>query len=299
MEDTGYAACTAVTDGKRVCAIFAGGDIGCFSIDGNLLWEKHLGIPDSMYGYAASLTAFENTIIIQWDVGYDEGDESQSKLIALDWQTGNSAWETHRPVVNSWSSPTVFKVGEMYQILTTSSPFVIAYDARTGGELYRVECLSGDIASTPIVADHKMFVIEPYNKLVAISTENASGDITETHIAWENDSEMPDICSPVTNGQFVWTLVTQGLLGCYDVKDGTEVYAQEIKGSFQASPTLVGEQMYLLAEDGTMLIVGTGPEYKEIKRSELGEKCYASPAFADGRIYIRAEDNLYAIGATE
>ncbi|MEN8126478.1 MAG: PQQ-binding-like beta-propeller repeat protein [Planctomycetota bacterium] len=299
MEDTGHAACTAVTDGRRVCAIFAGGDIGCFSADGNLLWEKHLGIPDSMYGYAASLTAYEKNIIIQWDVGYDEGDESKSKLISLDWQTGNTVWETHRPVPNSWSSPTVVKIAQEYQILTTASPFVIAYDAKTGTELYRTECIEGDIASLPIFSDNKIFAIEPYNKLVAVNTENASGDVTETHILWETEEEMPDICSPVANGQFIWTLTTEGLLGCYNVTDGEEVYTHQIKGSFQASPTLVADTIYLLAEDGTTLIVGTGSEYTELKRNELGEKCYASPAFQDDRIYIRAKGNLYAIGTAE
>jgi len=297
MEDTGYAACTAVTDGKRICAIFAGGDMGCFTVDGKLLWEKHFGIPDSMYGYAASLTAYEKTVIVQWDVGYEEGDESKSKLIGLDWQTGNTVWETHRPVVNSWSSPTVVNVGDGYQILTTAAPFVIAYDAKTGSELYRTECIEGDIAASAIIAANKIFAIEPYNKLVAVNTENASGNVTETHILWENDSEMPDICSPVANEQFVWTLVTQGLLGCYNVADGEDVYAQEIKGSFQASPTLIGDRMYLLAEDGAMLIVGTGAEYAELKRNELGEKCYACPAFQDGRIYIRGKESIYAIGA--
>lgn len=299
MEDTGYAACTAVTDGKRVCAIFAGGDIGCFSFNGNLLWEKHLGIPDSMYGYASSLTAHEKTVIIQWDVGYDEGDESKSKLIALDWQTGNTVWETHRPVVNSWSSPTTAKVGDAYQILTCANPFVIAYDPTTGSELYRAQCIEGDVASTPVITDNKIFAIEPYNKLVAVNTENASGDITETHILWVTEEEMPDICSPVANNQFVWTLVTQGLLGCYNTKDGTEVYTHQMDGNFQASPTLVGDSMYLLSEKGTMFIIGTGPQYKEIKRNELGEKCYASPAFQNGRIYIRAKGNLYAIGTAE
>jgi len=297
MEDTGYAACTAVTDGKRVCAIFAGGDMGCFTLDGKLLWEKHLGIPESAYGYAASLTAYENTVIVQWDVGFDEGDDSKSKLIALDWQTGQTVWQTHRPVPNSWSSPTVVKIAGQYQILTTGSPFVIAYDAKTGAELRRAECIEGDIASTPIVASDRIIAIEPNNKMVAI---NASPVQSEgAYIFWENDSEMPDICSPVTNGQYVWTLVTQGLLGCYDVKDGSEVYAHEIDGNFQASPTLVGNRLYLLAEDGTTVIIGAGSEYKEIRRNELGEKCYASPAFGDGRIYIRAKGHLYAIGVAE
>jgi outer membrane protein assembly factor BamB len=299
MEDTGYAACTAVTDGKRVCAIFAGGDMGCFTADGKLLWEKHLDVPESAYGYAASLTAFEDRVIVQWDVGYDEGDESKSKLIALNWQTGNTLFETHRPVPNSWSSPTVVNVSGQYQILTTASPFVMAYDPKTGSELYRAECIEGDIAALPIVTGNTLFAIEPYNKLVAIDAVNATGDITATHILWENESEMPDICSPVANEQFVWTLTTQGLLGCYNVADGMEVYAHEIDGSFQASPTLIGDRIYLLAEDGTLLIINAGPEYKEIKRNKLGEKCYASPAFQDGRIYIRGTENLYAIGTAK
>jgi outer membrane protein assembly factor BamB len=271
--------------------------MGCFSSDGRLLWEKHFGIPDSMYGYAASLTAYEKTVIVQWDVGYDEGEESKSILIALDWQTGNTVWQTHRPVVNSWSSPTVVEIADTYQILTTASPFVIGYDARTGAELYRVECIEGDIAATPIFAGNKIFAIEPYNKLVAI--DPAPAQDTEATVLWENDSEMPDICSPVANEQFVWTLTSQGLLGCYSMTDGKEVYAHQIKNNFQASPTLLADTLYLLAEDGTMFIVGADPEYTEHGQNELGEKCYASPAFHHGRIYIRSEEHLIAIGSVE
>jgi outer membrane protein assembly factor BamB len=45
-----------------------------------------------------------------------------------------------------------------------------------------------------------------------------------------------------------------------------------------------------------MIIAQAGRSYKEIGRCELGEDCYASPAFADGRIYIRGVENLYCIG---
>ncbi|MHC4552764.1 MAG: outer membrane protein assembly factor BamB family protein [Planctomycetota bacterium] len=298
MKDTGHAACTAVTDGKRVCAIFAGGDIACFSLDGNKLWEKNLGIPDSMYGYSASLTWYENLVIIQWDVGYDDGEDSLSKLIALDWQTGNQAWQTHRPLPSSWGSPTVAKVGDVYQILTTGYPYLIAYEPTAGTEIFRVACTEGDIAATPIVADSKVvFTIEPYNKLVAIDPLNAQGDVTETNILWENDSEMPDICSPVANSQYVWTLTTMGDLGCFSVADGSEVYTEWLDANFQASPTLVGDVLYILSEKGEMILAEAGAEYKEIKRNALGEKTFASPAFQNGRIYIRGHKHLYGIGA--
>lgn len=299
MEDTGYAACTAVTDGRRVCAIFAGGDMGCFTMRGDKLWEKHLGIPDSMYGYAASLTWFENLVIIQWDVGYDHGEESPSKLMAVDWQTGNTVWQTQRPVPNSWPSPTVVKIGDQYQVLTSGYPYMIAYDPRTGAELYRAACTEGDIAATPIAADGRIFVIEPYNKLVAIKAEGASGDVTETHILWEASNQMPDICSPLSNGPRVWTLISSGNLSCFNTSDGSEVYTHSFDLSFQASPSLIDERMYLLAENGTMVIIGTGDAVQEFRRNALGERCYASPAFSAGRIYIRAKDHLYAIGTAE
>jgi hypothetical protein len=63
-----------------------------------------------------------------------------------------------------------------------------------------------------------------------------------------------------------------------------------------ASPTIVGENLYLLSEKGVMFIAKIGGEYEQLSKSELGENCYASPAFADGRIYIRANKNLYCIG---
>lgn len=296
MEDTGYAASTAVTDGLRVCAIFAGGDMGCFTVDGKPLWEKHLGIPDSMYGYASSLTWFENLVIVQWDVGF-EGENS--KLIALDWQTGKTVWQTPRPVPNSWSSPTVVHIDGQYRIVTAASPFVIVYDAKTGTELYRVDCMYGDIASTPIVADKKIIAIEPYNKLVAVNADESQPvEDPQTRIAWETSSDMPDICSPVSDHRYVWTLTSPGALGCFDVADGSELYTQSLKLPFQASPTVVGQTLYMLSETGIMVLVDTSAEYKEIKRNELGEKCRATPVFQEGRIYIRSEDNLYAIGSS-
>jgi outer membrane protein assembly factor BamB len=54
--------------------------------------------------------------------------------------------------------------------------------------------------------------------------------------------------------------------------------------------------MYLLAERGTAIIVEPGAEYVERGRAELGEKVHATPAVVDGRIYVRAEKNLYCIG---
>ena len=69
-----------------------------------------------------------------------------------------------------------------------------------------------------------------------------------------------------------------------------------MEGNFQASPSIVGDRMYVISEKGVAYIIEAGTKYKELTRCELGEKVYASPALADGRIYLRAVENLYCIG---
>jgi len=318
MEDTGFAAPTVVTDGRRVYAIFATGDIGCFDFDGKNIWTRSLGIPDSAYGYASSLAMYRNLVLIQYDQGGLE--DKKSKLIALDGFSGQTVWETKRPVPNSWSSPIVNKIGSQYQLLTCGDPWVIAYEPAKGTEIWRVKCLAGDIAPSLIYVPHQnrqkgasepsdkqtvlhngdfgaglVFAIEPYSKLVAVRPDGR-GDVTETHIAWSIEEGAPDICSPVCNGELVFMLASEGLLSCYKVTDGTKLWEQDLRENFWASPSLVGDKLYLLTEKGVMFIVQAGPEYKELTRCELGEECRASPAFADGRIYIRGLENLYCIG---
>jgi len=320
MEDTGFAAPTVVTDGRRVYAIFATGDIGCFDFNGKLIWTGSLGIPDSAYGYASSLAMYRNLILIQYDQGGPE--DGMSKMIALDGFTGQTVWETKRPVPNSWSSPIVIEIDNQVQLLTCGDPWVIAYEPSKGTELWRAKCLVGDIAPSLIYANPVrdptekvsnganglVFAIEPYSKLVAIRPDG-QGDVTETHIAWSIEEGAPDICSPVSNGELIFLLATEGFLTCYKVEDGTKLWEQDLRENFCASPSLVpvpaspdasrgsgGDKLYLLTEEGVMFIVQAGPEYKELTRCELGEDCRASPAFADGRIYIRGLENLYCIG---
>ncbi len=318
MEDTGFAAPTVVTDGRRVYAIFATGDIGCFNFNGKRIWTRSLGIPDSSYGYASSLAMYRNLVLIQYDQGGPE--DEMSKLIALDGFSGQTVWETKRPVPNSWSSPTVTEIGSQFQLLTCGDPWVIAYDPAKGTELWRANCLAGDIAPSLIYVPHQnrqksasgpsdkqtllhngdfgaglVFAIEPYSQLVAIRPDGR-GDVTETHIVWSIEEGAPDICSPVSNGELIFLLATEGLLSCYKVADGKRLWEQDLRENFWASPSLVGDKLYLLTEEGVMLIVQSGPEFKELARRELGEDCHASPAFADGRIYIRGWENLYCIG---
>jgi hypothetical protein len=304
-KETSYAAPTLVTDGRRVCAIFPNGDVGCFDFEGKRLWTKNLGMPDSAYGYASSPALYKNLLLIQYDHGDVEDDKS--RLIALNTFSGRVVWQVKRPVPGSWASPIVADVNGQYQLITCADPWVIAYDPNNGTELWRAECIGGDVAPSPIYVRGSskgegmdfgkglVFVVEPYGKLVAIRPDGR-GDVTKTHIAWSIEDSTPDICSPVSNGELIFMLTTDGLLICCRVADGKKVWEEDLRMDFYASISLVGQRLYLLSGKGVMLIVEAGTKYKQIGTCELGENCSASPAFADGRIYIRGQTNLYCIG---
>ncbi len=292
-EETGYAAPTATTDGQRVYAIFANGDLVSFDFNGNLVWAKNLGTPKSMYGYASSLLMNKGLLIVLYDQG--GADENLSKIMAFDSSSGSLVWSTSRPVPNSWATPIIINTGKREELITTGNPWVISYNPDTGAELWRAKCLSGDIAPSPVFADGLVFATNAYAKIAAIRPDG-QGDVTSTHIVWTGDSGLPDICSPLAVGGLVFLLQTYGLLTCYDAKTGEVVWDNDFAETFQASPSLVGDKIYLLTEDGLMIVIKLDRKLEEIGRYELGEKTNASPAFLDGRIYIRGKEHLYCIG---
>ena len=287
----GAASPTMATDGQRVYAMFADGTLVCLTVEGQEVWSEALGPFDNNYGHATSLLCYNQTVIVQLDQATK--DAGASELIAFDGASGDELWQATRPVSASWTTPIVARTPQGDQLITVADPWVIAYDPAKGDEIWRGRSVSGEIASSPVYTDPFVLVSSPGYEMIALRTDGR-GDVTESHAAWTTDSGIPEITSPVTDGQYVWQLT--GVLSCYNLADGKPVYEHELDMEFNASPSLAGGRLYLLSKDGVMLIVEAGGEYMEVGRCELGETTTASPAFADGRIYIRGRRNLFCIG---
>jgi outer membrane protein assembly factor BamB len=293
-DDIGYAPSTMTTDGRSVYAIFPTGVVVCFDFTGNKLWEKNLGRPDNRYGYACSLVMFQNLLLIQFDQGAEE--DNKSMLIAMDGSTGNIAWQKKRPVGCSWATPIIINHKGKYQLITLSEPWVIAYNPADGTDLWKAKCLTGDVSVSPSYSNGLVYIIEPHTRLLAIRPDG-SGDVTETHIAWETRETTPETSSIISSEKYVFMLMGDLTLGCFSTADGAKLWQKDMNQFFQASPSLIGDKLYLLNEKGIMFIVeAEGSGYKELAKNELGEQCFASPAFVGGRIYIRSKENLFCIG---
>ena len=95
-------------------------------------------------------------------------------------------------------------------------------------------------------------------------------------------------------------LTAQGVLYAIDAKTGEQRGAVRIGGSFIASPVIVGDYLYACdEEDGAVTVVRTSLPPKIVAKNRLAEGMRASPAVADGAIYLRTFHSLYKIGGAE
>jgi len=297
MEDTGVAASTAATDGRRVYAIFATGELAALDYAGHVVWSKALGVPDSMYGYASSLVVWKDVLLVLYDQG--DGTDGKSRLFAFDSATGALRWEQPRPVAASWSTPLIAEAAGQTQILTLGEPWAMGYEASTGAEVWRLDCLGTDLAPMPVVVGNFLVVVSPGNHVSGLRMDG-QGDVTETHQAWQYDEYVPDITSPLSDGQRVYLLITYGDLVCIDGTTGEMLWEEPLDLEFNASPTLVGDRVYVFSAEGTAVVLEAGAEYREVSRGELHEPVRASPAFVGSRIFVRTAENLFCLGtATE
>lgn len=282
--DTGHAASTVTTDGKSVFAIFANGDLLSVDMTGKRVWAKNLGVPDNHYGHSSSLLVFEDKLIVQYD------QKKGSKVMALSTSNGNELWSTSRKVKVSWASPVIVQNEGQVEILLAADPCVASYDIFTGKELWKLDCITGEVGPSVAYSNGIVFALNEYASLVAIKPG------AKPEVLWEAYDYLSDVPSPLAYKDLLFVVTSYGAVVCYDAKSGTINWEKEFDSGFYASPILAEGKVYLLDRNGVMHIFKAEKEYVEIASSPLGEKTDASPAFADGRVYIRGEKNLYCIG---
>lgn len=294
-DQTGFAAPTAATDGQRVFAIFATGDVAAFDFAGKSVWARSLGVPKNAYGHASSLVPYQNLLLIQFDQGTTK--DKLSKLLALDVATGKTVWEVAREVPNSWPTPIVIHVAGQTQVITCADPWVIAYDPAAGSEVWRAKCLRQDVGPSPTFAAGVVYVVNEFPCMSAIKADGR-GDVTKSHVLWTAEDSLPDTCSPLATDQFVFVLASYGILTCYDAKTGQKLWEEEFQDTnFTSSPSLVRNHIYLFGDEGKGWVVEPSRKgCKRVGQGDLGEKCVTSPAFQDGRFYIRGEKHLFCVG---
>jgi outer membrane protein assembly factor BamB len=262
-------------------------------------------------GPGSSPVVVEDLVILTFD-GID-----QQFLTALDKATGKTLWRTDRstnfkdalpggrPVAEgdlrkAYSTPRLVSVDGKMQVVSVGSQAAFGYDARTGKEIWTIESDDYNAAARPLILGNMAILNTGGNgaNLVAVRLDATTrGKVTKSHVVWDRGRGNSRLPSPALVGERIFTITDGGVLYCLDARTGKELYAQRLGGNFTASPVAANGLIYLCDERGRTTVVKAADQYELIARNELTQGVRASPAIADGALYLRTFGRLYKIAA--
>ena len=305
-----YASATPATDGRVVVAWFGSQGVHAFTTAGERLWKLDLGrvdagayaMPSVEWGPATSPIIWNGLVLLQVD------SQNDAFVAALSLDTGALVWKTARNEKPSWTTPSVLTFSGIPE-LVTSGDWIRGYDPRTGAERWRMRSGSAIPAPTPIAADglivvaaaglggqRPLFAIRPGGRgdISLKSTETANAQVR-----WSRPARGPFIPTPLAYQGVLYVLANNGVLDAYDAATGEEIYRQRLPSvgsGFSASPVAADGKLYFAQEDGQVLVIAAGREFRHIATNSMPELLMATPALSNGVLYVRGVSSLFAIG---
>ena len=288
-----FAGPSAITDGTMVFAYFGPEGLYAFDVTGKPRWSVIEKFHTMGLGTGTSPVLHENLVIIQRDQ-----DEQTSVVVVYDKGTGKEVWKTPRPVDISWSTPVLVQVDGRTELVTNASQHVIGYDASTGRELWRTRGVESNAIHGPLVGKGLVVVTAgfPAKRIVAIRPGNQPED---RRIAWEYTKGTGYVLTNILYGDYVYLSTDNGILTCLDAATGKVLYEggrppkpTHFMGSAVAYKGLIA----MTSQDGDTYMIKAGPKHEIVRVNTIDEPVYSSAALANGRVYIRGEKHLYAIG---
>ncbi len=305
-----YASATPATDGRVVVAWFGSQGVHAYDVNGTFRWKVDLGrvdmgaydIPTYEWGPASSPIIWNGLVIVQCDT------QADSFIVALDAATGAVKWKTERQELPSWGTPTVVTTPLGPELVTNASNFVRGYDPATGKERWRLGKSSKITAPTPFAADGLEVISSGRapERPVFVVRPGATGDITpaagatsSAGVAWSKTGRGSYMPTPVAYRGILYVLGNNGVFDAYDLQTGAEIYRQRAPhpgSGFSASPVIADDKIYLASEDGDMVVLAAGKEFKHIATNPMGELLMATPALSEGVMFVRSAQSVFAIG---
>ena len=296
-EKHNLASSSPVTDGERVYAWFGTGQLVAASLDGKVVWTRHLGADYGAFainwGHSSSPTVYRDTLIL---VCYHD---KASYLLAVDTRTGRNRWKADLPAgTTSYSTPIAVEAGGSAEIVVNSSVGVTGHSAATGEMLWQFKEDNRFPVPMPLVHDGVIYASRGYRSSPFMAIRpGGRGDIASSgHVLWRVASGGPYISSLVHYDGLIYMMGDVGVLTVTDAKTGERVHQERLGGVYSASPVAADGKVYLLSEDGETIVIAAGRAPSVIARNRLNARQLASPAISGGRLFIRSDDTLFAIG---
>jgi outer membrane protein assembly factor BamB len=283
------AAGTPASDGRRIVALFSSCDLFTLDLDGRLLWQRNLAEEHPRsgndVGMGSSPRIIDGTVVVQIDC---QGD---AFAVAIDAATGADRWSVPRDRIASWSSP-------LAVTLATGGPGVLLQNPN-GIEVRNVAdgslawSWAGDLSGIATTASAAGRLYAPADGIAALDPAAPGGG----EPAWRQPRLACGMASPLAADDAVACISRAGVLVVAAPADGGLRGQVRLAGSFWASPIRVGDLVVATGKEGKTFLVDVAGEPRIVAENELPGTFTATPAFADGSLYLRSETALWKIAA--
>jgi outer membrane protein assembly factor BamB len=266
--------------------------------DGFILWTQTSLSYAPVHGNGGSPVVHDGKLIFSSD------GQADPFIVALSTTDGSVVWKTPRNVTVqrtfSFATPLLIEVKGKPQVISPASGAVIAYDPADGREIWRFRYGEGySVVPRPLHRDGVIYVCSGFNRaiLYAVKTDG-TGDVTDTHLVWQDDKTVPKESSPILVGDEIYFNDDKGILSCLDAATGKEHYRERLdgQGGYSASPVFAGGHLYFHNGNGITTVVKPGKTFTKVAENQLGEYGLSSFAVVVDGFVIRTEGHLIRLG---
>jgi outer membrane protein assembly factor BamB len=282
-----------VCDG-RIYVHFGHQGTACLDADGKEVWKnRELKYPP-VHGNGGSPLLLGDRLIFSCD-GADN-----PFVVALSAADGKVLWKTPRTFETvkkfAFATPLAIEVQGKTQVVLPGAGGVAAYDPKTGAEIWKVHYDGYSVIPRPVYGHGTVFVSSSFDSAAMLAIRvDGTGDVTDTHVAWQLKRGAPHSASPLLVGDELFLVSDGGQASCVDAKTGKVHWQERVPGGYSASPLFANGNVYFENETGTVTVVKASKQFEVMARNSMNERTLASLAALDGAIFLRTEKALYRI----
>lgn len=297
-----FASPTPAVEEGRVYVHFGTYGTACLDAkSGETLWQRRDLHCDHFRGAASSPILYGDLLFLTFD-GYDK-----QYLVALNKTTGATVWKKDRAIdykttngdaKKAFGTPAIRMVDGSPQLISSAATATLAYDPKTGEELWKVYHGGMNVTAPPLYGQGKVFLCTGDGGLRLLAVRpDGRGDVTATHLDWkaQNKNSVPSRSSPILVDDLLYMVNEGGMVSCLEAKTGATVWQERLGGKFWAAPLYASGRLYFFDEDGLGHIVAAGRTWKKLATNKLNDGCRASPAVSGNALFVRTLTHLYRI----
>lgn len=289
-----------------------------FSPQGTVLWKRSLpeeyGAITTHGGRTTSPIVEGHMVILNTLLqGWGDLGRPGNRYFAFDKTTGQTIWVSapqSKHYDTNYSSPIVADINGIRQLIVGGTDGVFyGIKVNTGQPVWSLEVSKRAILNSPLFRDNTVYIAHGEENIdttemgmIAAVDPTGTGALTGAAIKWKTHNFMPTFASPVMDADRLYGMDNSAILGAFDLKTGKELWTKTLGTLQKGSPTLADGKLYVGTENGKFYILrpsATGVEVLDedvLGKAGTPEPIIASPAVANGRVYVTSMDHVYAIG---